>query len=113
MAKWAKHFSPRKGNKIEILVEPDFDYLSQREIEALEQGFHEITSLVKEHGKIDEVLHQKWPEWKNPQKVCGKLSMPLEIEEILSEFLCEDDEIEKISLEIESVQSAKAALQAN
>ena len=113
MVKWSKHFTPRKGNRIEILSEPDYDYLSKREIEALEHGFNEITALIEKHGQIVDVLHQNWPEWKNPQEVCGKLSMPLEIEEILSEFFCEDEEVEKISLEIESVQSAKAALQVN
>src|SRR5271157_2701989 len=31
MEKWAKHFSPRDGYNVKLLVEPDFDFLSDRE----------------------------------------------------------------------------------
>lgn len=109
--KWSKFISPRSGNFVQLVAEPDYDYLSQRELEALDYAFDEISALEEKYGTITEVLHQKWPEWKDPEKNCGKLSMPLEVKDILSELLGDDDEVERVSLEIESVQSAKAALQ--
>jgi len=115
MLKWSQHFSPRDGNYITVIAEPDYDFLSDREREALDKAFNEITELIRRHGRgnIADVLHTLWPEWKDPEKTCGKRSMPLELNEILSELIDDENEVEKICLEIDSVQSAKAALQTN
>jgi hypothetical protein len=115
MEKWSQYFSPRDGHYVNLIADPDFDYLSVREREALDKGFNEITQLLQKYGRknIANVLHKLWPEWKNPEETCGKRSMPLELNEILSVLFEDENEIENISLEIDSVQSAKAALQAN
>lgn len=115
MVKWSQHFSERDGNFIQVIAEPDYDFLSVREREALDKGFDEITELIRRHGRgnIANVLHRLWPEWKDPVKTCGKKSMPLELNDILSELIDDEKAVEKICLEIESVQSAKAALQTN
>ena len=115
MAKWSQYFSPRDNNEITLVSEPDYDFLSQREKEALDKAFNEITELLRRHGRgnIAHVLHKLWPEWKDPEKTCGKKSMPLELKEILSQFIEDDEEIDRVALEIQSVQSAKAALQTN
>src|ERR1700691_5576799 len=41
MEKWSQHFSPRDGYNVELLKDPDFDYLSDREKEALDSSFKE------------------------------------------------------------------------
>lgn len=110
MAKWSKHFSPRDGNKIRLIADPDLDFLSQREIEVLEKSALEIAELIKKHGQIAETLHELWPEWEDPSKK-GRGSIPLSLEEILSEVVEDESEIERIVVEIRSVSSAKAALQ--
>lgn len=115
MVKWSQHFSPREGNEISVISEPDYDFLSQREKEVLDKAFDEITGLIKKHGRSDiaDVLHKLWPEWQDPEKVCGKKSMPLDLKEILSNLVEDEDEVGRICREIQSVQSAKAALQTN
>ncbi len=110
MVKWSRHFSPRDGNAIRLLSEPDYDFLSQREREALDKGFEQISELIEKHGVIADVLHKQWPEWRNPEGT-GKGSLPLEPEDVLGQVIEDEDEIERISLEIQSVQSAKASLQ--
>jgi len=110
MVKWSQHFSPRIGNDIKLVSEPDFDFLSQREVEVLEKAAREIAELIKQHGLIADFLHQAWPEWKDPKQF-GKGSIPLPIEDVLSEVIEDENEAEKVLLEIRSVSSAKAALQ--
>jgi hypothetical protein len=110
MQKWSEHFSPREGNNIKLVKEPDFDYLSDREKDALNRASDEIDTLVKANGVIADVLHQMWPEWTDPS-TCGKKSIALTIREVLSEVIEDEDQIQKICLEVESVQSAKASLQ--
>jgi len=110
MAKWSQHFSPREGNSIRLLVDPDFDFLSDREREVLDKGFEKIKGLIQNHGLIADVLHNEWPEWKNPEG-SGKGSLPLDPEEVLARVIDDEDEIERVASEIRAVQSAKAALQ--
>lgn len=110
MQKWSKHFSPRIDNKITLLVKPDFEVLSRREYEVLDQSFKEIKSMIRARGLIAEALHEKWPEWRDPT-VLGKGAVPLTLEEVLTEVLEDDAEVERTSLEIRSIASAKAALQ--
>jgi hypothetical protein len=110
MMKWSKHFSARQGHFVFLIEEPDYDFLSEREIEALDQAFEQITSLEKKHGLIADILHKQWPEWKDPSDF-GKGSIPLTLDEILSELLEDDGEVRVVADEIRSVSSAKAALQ--
>lgn len=110
MVKWSQHFSPRIGNDIKLVSEPDFDFLSQREVEVLEKAAREIAALIKQHGLIADFLHQAWPEWKDPKQF-GKGSIPLPMEDVLSEVIEDESEAETVLLEIRSVSSAKAALQ--
>ncbi|MGH7968534.1 MAG: Panacea domain-containing protein [Limisphaerales bacterium] len=110
MVKWSRHFSARDGNSVRLISEPDYDYLSEREREALDKGAELIRTLIAQHGGIAEVLHELWPEWKNPTG-SGKGSIPLTPEEVLGQVIDDEDEAERIAREIESVQSAKAALQ--
>jgi hypothetical protein len=110
MAKWSQHFSAREGNVVRLTSEPDFDYLSEREREALDNGAELIRSLIARHGRIADVLHDLWPEWKDPEG-SGRGSIPLTPEEVLSELIEDEDEAERVAREIESVQTAKAALQ--
>lgn len=112
MEKWLKHFSPRLGNYVQLIADPDYDFLSDREREALDHGDSKIETLIKTHGRIADILHAEWPEWTNPEST-GKRSVPIELKEILSEAIEDEDEIERICLEIQSVQEAKGALQAN
>jgi hypothetical protein len=107
MVKWSKHFSPRAGNYISLAADPDFDFLSDREREVLDNSFEEVTELIRKHGKIKDVLHEIWPEWKDP----GDGSIRLDPMDILSQIVDNDDELERIRLEIQAVQDAKAALQ--
>jgi hypothetical protein len=110
MVKWSQHFSAREGNFVRLISEPDYDYLSGREREALEKGAHLIRSLIAKHGRIADVLHDLWPEWKDPER-SEKGSVPLTPEEVLSQVIEDEDEAERVAREIESVQTAKAALQ--
>lgn len=112
MVKWSRHFSPRSGFEIKLIADPDFDFLSQRETDVLEKSAIEIAALIKKHGRIYEVLHQQWPEWKDPQKF-GKHSIPLTLKEVLSEIVEDESEVERVVSEIRAVSSAKAALQIN
>jgi len=113
MAKWAEHFSKRSGNDVVLQKKPDYDFLSKRELDALDEAYIEVSELLKEHGRLNiaEVLHQRWPEWKDPEKTCGKKSMPLDVSEILSVLIEDEDKLNKVLLDIQSVHSAKAALQ--
>lgn len=110
MVKWSQHFSARKGNTIKLLSSPNTDFLSQREQEALARSLKEIAVLVRKKGLIADALHEQWPEWKDPDKY-GRGSIPLSLKEVLSEIVENEDEVEKILLEIRAVGSAKAALQ--
>lgn len=110
MVKWARHFSPRVGFEIKLISAPDFDSLSKLEIDALERSARGIAALIKKHGKIAEILHQQWPEWKDPQSL-GKLSIPLTLKEILTEVIEDEGDVDRIVSEIQAVSSAKAALQ--
>jgi antitoxin SocA-like protein len=106
MQKWSEHFSARAGNDLTLTKDPDFDYLSEREKEALDKGFDQIQSLIKTHGSIADILHEMWPEWKDP----GTSSIPIDPKEILSEFIEDEEELCNVALDIESAQKAKAAL---
>jgi hypothetical protein len=110
MKRWAVHFSERKGNNLVLLLPPNFDFLSDRERGALDSAHEEIESLISQYGQIANVLHQKWPEWKDPAEF-GRSSIPLTLEEILMEGEDDEDEVRRVSSEIRSVQRAKAALQ--
>jgi len=110
MVNWSQHFSARDGNYVQLVAEPDYDYLSDRECEALDRGAELICSLVAKHGRIADVLHDLWPEWRNPEG-SGRGSIPLTPEEVLSQLIEDEDEAERVAREIESVQTAKAALQ--
>ena len=110
MVKWSQHFSARDGNYVQLIAEPDYDYLSEREREALDKGAELIRGLIAKHGRIADVLHDLWPEWKNPEG-SGKGSIPLTPEEVLGQVIEDEDEAERVAREIESVQTAKAALQ--
>ncbi len=46
MVKWSQHFSPREGNDVRLLAEPDYEYLSKRETEALDKAARLIASLI-------------------------------------------------------------------
>src|SRR5258708_7585698 len=109
--KWSQHFAPCENNAVRLISEPDFDFLSDREKEALDKGFDLITKLIAKHGRIADVLHAQWPEWKNPEGT-SKGSWPLPPEDVLGQAIEDEDEVERISLEIQAVQSAKKALQA-
>lgn len=110
MVKWSRHFSARENNCIRLLAEPDYEYLSDREREALEKGAALIAQLIERHGLIADILHAQWPEWKNPEGT-GKGSLPISVEDVLGQVVEDEDEAERVGREIDSVQSAKAALQ--
>lgn len=110
MVKWSKHFSPRDGNFVQLLSEPDYDYLSDREREALDHADAFIRKLIAKHGSIAGLLHEIWPEWTNPEEK-GKRSIPLPPEDVLEQLIEDEDEADRVGREIASVQNAKAALQ--
>jgi uncharacterized phage-associated protein len=110
MVKWSEHFSSRSGNKIKLIAEANLDALSKREVAVLEESLREIVALIKKKGLIADALHERWPEWKDPSKY-GRGSVPLSLEDVLSEVVEDEFQIEKIVHEIRSVSSAKAALQ--
>lgn len=110
MVKWSRYFSPRDGNNIRLIDEPDLDYLSEMEVGALDNAATEIMKLMKKYGKVVDVLHERWPEWKDPTKL-GRGCVPLSVKEVLSEIIEDESEVERIVLEIRAVASAKAALQ--
>jgi len=93
-----------------LIAEPDFGVLSQWETEALGKSVQDIGALIQGHGLIAEKLHEQWPEWKDPSKY-GRGSIPLSLEDVLSEVVDDESEIERIVLDIRAVASAKAALQ--
>lgn len=110
MVKWSKYFSPRIDNRIKLIAIPDLEFLSKREIKILEDAAKKISKLIKKKGLIADALHKEWPEWKDPGKF-GKGSVPLSLEDVLSEVLEDESEVKKVAVEIRSVGSAKAALQ--
>ena len=110
MAVWSKYFSPRQGNEIHLVATPDIESLSEREIHALNESSSKIDGMINENGLIADILHEEWPEWKDPAEY-GKGSIPLSLEDILSEIIEDENEVERIVLEIRAVSSAKAALQ--
>jgi uncharacterized phage-associated protein len=110
MERWSKCFFPRQGYYLSLKAEPDYDFLSERELEALDRAHGEIEALEKKHGLIADELHKKWPEWKDPSQF-GKKSIPLTVEEILAELLEDESEASAVGDEIKAVSSAKASLQ--
>lgn len=110
MVKWSKHFSPRIENTIRLISDADLDFLSPREIEALENSASDIDALIAKKGLIADTLHEMWPEWQNPTEFgCG--SIPLSLEDVLCEVVEDESEIEQIVSEIRAVSSARATLQ--
>jgi len=110
MVKWSKHFFPRVENEIKLRVKPNFEFLSELEIDALKQSAEQIERLIKKHGLIADALNAYWPEWKNPAKF-GKGTIPLSLEDVLAEVLEDETEVQRVASEIRAVCSAKAALQ--
>jgi uncharacterized phage-associated protein len=108
--KWSQHFSPRSGNKIKLIAKPDLDVLSEREITVLDKSLRDIVALIKKKGVISDALHEQWPEWRDPSRY-GRGSIPLSLEDVLSEVVDDEFEVEKIVQEIQAISSAKAALQ--
>jgi hypothetical protein len=107
MIKWSQFMSPRIGNEVRLLAEPELDYLSQREVDAIDRAIKSISSLIEKHGLIADVLHQAWPEWRDP----GNSSFPIALSEVLNEVMEDEMEVSRVAAEIQSVNSAKAALQ--
>jgi len=112
MEKWSRYFSPRQGADIRLIADPDFDFLSDREIEILEKSAVEIEDLIKSRGLVANILHERWPEWREPEDL-GRGAVPLSLEAILAEVVEDDGEVERVVSEIRAVNSAKAALQVN
>jgi hypothetical protein len=110
MIKWAKHFPKREGHTIQLKEDPDFEFLSQLEVEALEKAFGFIMGLEKSSGVIADVLHKMWPEWKDPTQF-GAKAVAMTLEDILSEVVEDESMVREIADEIRAVGSAKAALQ--
>ena len=111
MVKWSKHFFPRQGYYFFLKEEePDYDFLSEREIQALQRAAETIVDLEKQHGQTKEILHKRWPEWKD-LTACGKKSLPLPMDEVLSELFEDESEVRSIAEDIRAFGSAKAALQ--
>ena len=110
MVKWSRHFSAREGDFVRSFPSLTMITCRSGEREALDKGAKFIASLIAKHGRIADVLHQLWPEWKNPEGT-GKKSIPLPPEDVLGEVIQDDDEAERVGREIASVRGAKAALQ--
>jgi hypothetical protein len=111
MVKWDQFFSVPKNNFFMVKTYPESDFLSQQETEALDQGFDLIGKFVMTNGSIaEDHLHSLWPEWKDPSQL-GAASVPIELEDILSEIIEDEDEVKRVASEIAAVNSAKSALQ--
>lgn len=107
MVKWSAHFGPREGNNVPLIQDVAAGFLSDREIEALERAAQEIRELVRSKGVIAETLHKRWPEWEDP----GDGMKPIELKRVLEEVVKDEDDVESVLSEIQSINSAKAALQ--
>jgi hypothetical protein len=107
MDAWFSTFNPRQGNIISLKQEKvDLGPLSKREIEVLDRMFSKFKDVPV--GRMIEFLHEVLPEWKDP----GDSSAPINPKDILFHAGLTPEEVSEIELELDSVQSAKSALQA-
>jgi uncharacterized phage-associated protein len=101
---WGAVFNPRQNNTVSLKAEPDFDSLSKREVEVLDEAFAEFIGLSA--GEIIETLHRKCPEWLDPK---GS-RLPILPEAILREEKFSAKQISEIEEELATYQSAKMLL---
>jgi len=110
MQAWDHVFQAREANAIRIRpeanVEALLDYLSDREIDALDSAFQKVKKVK---GKIADWAHKEFPEWENPESA----SKPIDFKTVLLKEGLSDREATAIVTEIESVQSAKRARSAD
>jgi hypothetical protein len=107
MDAWFAVFNPREGNIISLKNQNvELGSLSKREIEILEKSFKKFKDVpVKQ---MVDFLHKVLPEWKDP----GDSSAPIDPREILFHAGLTPEEVSQIELELDSIHSAKASLQA-
>jgi len=109
MQAWNQVFKVREANAIKVRpdanVEILLDYLSDREIEALDHAFQKVKKVK---GKIADWAHKEFPEWEDP----NSSSKPIDFSTVLLKEGLSATQVTAIVTEIESVQSAKRALKA-
>lgn len=101
---WSKAFTSRVGNSITVRDGVDMDWLSDREIEALDAAHKQLHKMKP--GTMIDALHKALPEWRDPKGSC-ELIHPRDI------FLfagVSEEEVDGIMDELNLIQSAKAAL---
>lgn len=64
LLKWRNFISPRNGDVVSLISDPDLEYLSKREIEVLNEAFV-VVSAVK--GLLSDWSHSYFPEWSDPK----------------------------------------------
>ena len=106
MTVWESTFNPRDGNRISLRRrDADLGPLSERETLALERAFKKFRHVPA--GKLIEFLHRTLPEWKDP----GDSSAPIDPREILFNNGLTEEDVAEIEEELDSIHSAKRALQ--
>lgn len=94
---WHKFIS-KTSYDVSLIDEPDIDELSEREMNLIEQIYHQYKD--KDWREMIDICHKCCPEWEHP----GDTSIPIRIEDILREFKKTEKEIEIIDEEASNLK---------
>lgn len=75
---WKETISPRKGNALSVIAEPDYDSLSESELQMLDEVVHE--HLARTTEELVEWCHENCEEY---EKVGAISRKPISVESIL------------------------------
>lgn len=103
---WSHFFSAREGNDVRLKSLPDLDYLSEAEIEVLDEAIKQIAELRKSGKSISDWCHENFPEWEAPH---GS-SIPIDPAQILRLQKVPESEISELENEVGAVTLVKSLL---
>jgi uncharacterized phage-associated protein len=101
LEKWRDFISPRQGNYVSVTNQPDFDFLSEKEVEAIKEA---ISIISKVKGKLSDWSHLVFPEWKDPHGG----SEDIDPKDILKIENKSDKEISEIESELPAINWLKS-----
>jgi hypothetical protein len=101
LMKWQNFISPRDGHVVSAIAKPDMEYLSRRELDALDEAFSVVSSVK---GLLADWSHSYFPEWSDPKGG----SEDIDPKDILKVERKSAAEIEEIEDEINSLNWLKS-----
>lgn len=102
---WESYIDERQGADVVLLKEPDYDALTEAEIELADEIFDRFGHMSK--VELVDYAHKNCPEWRNPQDV-GEKRLALNTKDILLGLGMTGDEAQLVIDELEAWATEEA-----